>query len=764
MTALAFNDRYQKTTPALSTDPQTLDFDIFSDADIDVYVNGTLTTDWTVASTYVDGVATGAIVTIATPVATSPTVELVGARDPRRDQFLITAGAQLVTAMNSDLARRAAEAQESRRDIDQSILLPLDDTTNARLPAVASRKGKFLGFNLTTGAPEAVAGGTPGTALGTIYTNKDSAVVRTVQARLDDHATLKDFGAVGDGVADDTTKVENADASTYDVIRVPKGTYISTAALSTFSKRFEGPGHLKISGQHRGRFFSYVDAEQTGATATNFTDQFDGDSKLSPIQIDVQYEVGANDPFGAEPTETFDAATDVDPVTDQITVTAHGYTVEDPLLLDDLGNTAPTGLTHDTIYFAIIVDVDTIQLATTAANAGAGTQIDITLDGTGNNSLHATKFTYREEIIPVFAHLRVGSGVGHNTAKTVDGPGRTASVIFRARVDHNGQGGGVCYNAEAFVNSTRAGATHFLANPAISLFNGNMVGGSNGAFLNCTEFRIIGSAGGTDFDLSAIGVVYNMIRNNDTGALEAGWDGIRIQSKGTKALDRGFMISGKSNIGIDTSRMTTGDAAFAMLTGQRIYMDSSTAGTSFGTTLGDSFIGHASSGIVQVVGGVTMSKITATEWQLTPASGAPVIFRMTAGGTQFAHVGLSGNVAYFGAGSTASDTVVITFKTSASGTEADTATLNSAAGLDLLLSTGEYLINGTRVMDARKTGWTTVPTGTLTRTTFAAFGGQTISGTYQQSEVQAIDDALKVNSERLAALIVDLHAHGMIGA
>lgn len=52
-------------------------------------------------------------------------------------------------------------------------------------------------------------------------------------------------------------------------------------------------------------------------------------------------------------------------------------------------------------------------------------------------------------------------------------------------------------------------------------------------------------------------------------------------------------------------------------------------------------------------------------------------------------------------------------------------------------------------------GWGT-PTGTLTRTTFATYTGQEISAVPTQAEVQAIDDHVKILSERLAATISDL--------
>lgn len=76
-----------------------------------------------------------------------------------------------------------------------------------------------------------------------------------------------------------------------------------------------------------------------------------------------------------------------------------------------------------------------------------------------------------------------------------------------------------------------------------------------------------------------------------------------------------------------------------------------------------------------------------------------------------------------------------------------------------------FKVGTLQVVGARKTGWA-VATGTATRTTFATFAGQTISVTPTQAQVQAIDDHVKILSERLKALIDDLHqtaGHGLIG-
>jgi hypothetical protein len=56
-----------------------------------------------------------------------------------------------------------------------------------------------------------------------------------------------------------------------------------------------------------------------------------------------------------------------------------------------------------------------------------------------------------------------------------------------------------------------------------------------------------------------------------------------------------------------------------------------------------------------------------------------------------------------------------------------------------------------------QTGWAD-PAGTLDRSGFTAYNGQTISNPPTQAEVQAIDDAVVASSQHLAALITDLKA------
>ena len=79
--------------------------------------------------------------------------------------------------------------------------------------------------------------------------------------------------------------------------------------------------------------------------------------------------------------DTSDGSGDTDNV---ITINNHGILTGERLLYDNGGGTTLGGLSDDTVYYAVKVNANVIKLATTAANATAGTVIDLT--GTGNNA------------------------------------------------------------------------------------------------------------------------------------------------------------------------------------------------------------------------------------------------------------------------------------------------------------------------------------------------------------------------------------------
>ncbi len=87
---------------------------------------------------------------------------------------------------------------------------------------------------------------------------------------------------------------------------------------------------------------------------------------------------------GLPSTQYTIATSAVNTSNEQITATSHGRSTGDVVLYKNGGGTTLAGLTDATNYYVIKVDANTIKLATSSANATAGTAINLT--GTGNNA------------------------------------------------------------------------------------------------------------------------------------------------------------------------------------------------------------------------------------------------------------------------------------------------------------------------------------------------------------------------------------------
>ncbi len=107
--------------------------------------------------------------------------------------------------------------------------------------------------------------------------------------------------------------------------------------------------------------------------------------------------------------------------------TAHGMNTGDgPVELTNVGGALPTGLTAATDYWIIKVDANTFQLATSLANALAGTPVTFSADGTGTNDVNPDT-----TLSPVLPFLVTGSAAGNWFALEAVNPGvdlKTAQI------------------------------------------------------------------------------------------------------------------------------------------------------------------------------------------------------------------------------------------------------------------------------------------------------------------------------------------------
>ena len=115
------------------------------------------------------------------------------------------------------------------------------------------------------------------------------------------------------------------------------------------------------------------------------------DSLFSDLVSDVKakYLAVVRDFVVAGFTTEYDTAKTFDSNTissNQITITSHGWATGDTVVYDRNSNTALTNLTDGSTYYVIYVAANTIKLATTSANATAGTAIALT--ATGGSETH----------------------------------------------------------------------------------------------------------------------------------------------------------------------------------------------------------------------------------------------------------------------------------------------------------------------------------------------------------------------------------------
>jgi hypothetical protein len=157
-------------------------------------------------------------------------------------------------------------------------------------PVVAERASKYLAFD-AAGLPVVSAGTGSDSALRTdlavasavsagsrlsgFRQTGTGATARTVDAKLKDTVSVKDFGAVGDGVTDDTVAIQAAINSGYPLI-FPAGNYrCNNLTQSTSFQRFYSEGFVNISKNSNGVLLSstgsYVEFHGIQFLGTGFT-------------------------------------------------------------------------------------------------------------------------------------------------------------------------------------------------------------------------------------------------------------------------------------------------------------------------------------------------------------------------------------------------------------------------------------------------------------------------------------------------------------
>jgi len=111
--------------------------------------------------------------------------------------------------------------------------------------------------------------------------NLANTVNGTVHTKLQEFVSIKDFGAVGDGVTDDTTAINNALALGGCVI-FPSGTYlVSTINLTTIKTTILSENAILL-GKATGTYNSLINIQQFGGQFTTITGQLTVNTQFNP--------------------------------------------------------------------------------------------------------------------------------------------------------------------------------------------------------------------------------------------------------------------------------------------------------------------------------------------------------------------------------------------------------------------------------------------------------------------------------------------------
>ncbi len=191
------------------------------------------------------GGSAGGAVTFVTPPGSGIILTLARRLDIQRVSDFIEGSSFAARTLNTELDYHIASVQQVAADQAPMLRYPDNETApRVELPDRASRANKILGFN-SAGEPIPYAttpaiGATPYSVTGT------GAISRTIQDRLTEMVSIKDFGAVGDGITDDTLAIQKA-LTAHKKVFVPSGTYLISNSLTVGEKQgLYGQGNTSV--------------------------------------------------------------------------------------------------------------------------------------------------------------------------------------------------------------------------------------------------------------------------------------------------------------------------------------------------------------------------------------------------------------------------------------------------------------------------------------------------------------------------------------
>ena len=224
-------------------------FKVFASSDLRVYLDGvlqTIATHYTVSGVGADA---GGNVTFLTAPADQAAVAIVADIAFTQTTDLVNETRFFQSRIEDRFDRLCRQIQTVSEVNSRTVRLPYDEAGSEALtvlPSASDRAGKTLGFDAITKQP--VMYSTSSTAVSTAmepvvqaatiglasdafaFSATGGTTARSMRDRAADVISVKEFGAVGDGVADDTSAIQSA-FDTSICVFIPEGVYKTSAPL-----------------------------------------------------------------------------------------------------------------------------------------------------------------------------------------------------------------------------------------------------------------------------------------------------------------------------------------------------------------------------------------------------------------------------------------------------------------------------------------------------------------------------------------------------
>lgn len=396
------------------------------------------------------------------------------------------------------------------------------------------------------------------------------------------------FGAVGDDTFDNTAVFTAIEADSVKQFYVPQGTYYTTQALTGLTKKYWGPGKIRLSaGDFLPGNYTSVTTQPAQYPVQGATGWFRGDSyhftpeyiRMSAIRkgLDERYVEGSVIPYNNWFT------------------TAAGWSGAS----GHMDNNYPVGST-------------TVGIKGGTAAFNIGDQVGFITDQTAGGA--ATAIVYNDRVTIT---NKTSSTITFTPALTVaaalnsivtHGP-RTMHPHTYTMLRNSGGGDAYCHLARAQQNYVApASQVHCFEGSTVGQYGGDIVFNAPGSYATGWESYY----GDQGHDVAVIGHVDSYVRTNDTAAKGGVWIGILQKNDGTKPIDAGLVFRGAWRVGIDTTQAdfsSNAQAAIQMGANQRLYFNgtinstsgrSSVPGSSYGVlwgnTPGDSYMTYGADG------------------------------------------------------------------------------------------------------------------------------------------------------------------------